>query len=192
MTTTQTTLYKQTRFDAIAVGTLYTLNDVSNTKVSARKNNLGTLVAGNAEVTIVDTEKMAAVAVFLAQPLFDGTEASCTERAHYYALEGALRDVVNATEKLDDMCDYVARKMADVKQGLRNAGAVDAEVPTRYNHLTIAPSTLAGYASRGLNSCGELQGNGNVDMLVVAVIGKREAFQMLARALGYRLTNEVK
>ncbi len=204
------TLYKTTRFDMIEPGVSFQMTDWTEkgrpvetfyVKTSTRKAALpedicGTLtpvsefaVKPSARVTIKDVAAMDAEAAFLAKPLFDGTEASCIKRSDFYALDAAHRDVVNATEKLDEMADYITRKMEDVKRNLRRVGTVELEQKDRYSpKFNIAPASITAYS--GLNSCGELQGNGNLDMLVATLIAKRETFIALVQALGYRLTEK--
>lgn len=185
-----TTLYKTTRFDLIPIGTEFTWDqdDLKHTKLSARMaGNIANLIKPSTQVTIIDAEAMAKRATFLAKPLFDGTEASCRTRSDFYALSAAHRDVVRATEKVDVMADYIARKMADVKTAIRRNGAVDIEQRDRFaDRLSIPPASISDYC--GLNSCGELQGNGNIDMLIATLLAKRETFIALINALGYRLT----
>lgn len=196
------TIYKTTSFGAIEIGAEFEFAGRTSLvgpepgrkyiKASARKatSTSGSFnVPAGDRVRIVDGPAMAERAAFLAKPLFDGTEASCRNRQEYYALDAALRDVVDATEKLDAMADYVARKMADIKARLRREGAVELKRENRWDRqFVITPASAAAWC--GLNSCGELQGNGNVDMLVVELLMRREAFVKLVHALGYRVTKQ--
>ena len=200
MTTLQT-LYKTTTFSAIKSGEQFTADlqygDRAYLKTTPTKARLFCAVADSdslveftvkrsAIITVEHVEAMARREAFLAKPLYDGTEASCASRQHYYALESAHREVVRATEQLDTMADYVAQKMADIKRILRRTATEAPQVDRFSPRFTMTPVDAT--KSCILNSCGELQGNGNVDMLVAALLVKREAYAALVYALGYRLT----
>jgi len=209
-TQTLPTLYKNTRFDMLMIGEDFTSELVGPSryvKTSARKAQLADSeelrantdshtefnVKPSTQVTVIDVGAEMARDEFLSKPLFDGTEASCKTRQDFYALSSAMDDVITATTKLDEMADYVARKMSDIKQTLRRnpdrGGAVELEVKDRFSRKFSITPAAAAVEFFGLNSCGELQGNGNVDMLVATLIAKRETFKTLVNALGYRLSN---
>ena len=195
-----TTICKTTRFGMITIGTQFTSTDIgpfTYIKTSARKAEMMPrignefMVKPSTRVTLEDVTAMQVRDAQLAKPLFDGTEASCKSHQDFYALDFAHREVLYATEKLDAMADYITQKMEDVKRNLRRAGTVELEQKDRFSlKFSIEPSSMTAYC--GLNSYGELQGNGNIDMLIAVLLVKREAFVMLVRALGYRLTDEVK
>lgn len=194
---TTTTIHKTTRFDMIAPGTTFTCAQFgaisTYVKVTARtaqgfpERGIVFSVKPSTLVTVEDVDAMEREAKRLAKPLFDGTEASCRSREDFYALDEALRQVVVATENLDEMADFIAQKMSDIKFRLRGAGVDELDRKNRFDpKFRIAPSSLA-KTFVGLNSCGEIQGNGNVDMLIATLLAKREAFKALVDALGYRL-----
>lgn len=121
---------------------------------------------------------------FLAKPLFDGTEVSCRNRNEYRALYSAFNAVTATMADIDKMADYITRKMTDIKSTLRRYSSVETEK----NRFDVTTEQAASYC--GLNSLGELQGNGNIDALIVKLHAKKEAFANLVYALGYRLTND--
>jgi len=201
-------LFKNIRFDLLTIGAECRISGTTSlyVKTSARKARLANsepliegydmhqefAVKGSTVVTIPDVAAMEARDKELSKPLFDGTEASCKTRQDFYALSSAMDDVITATTKLDEMADYVARKMSDIKQTLRRnpdrGGAVELEQKGFSRKFSITPAAAA-VEFFGLNSCGELQGNGNVDMLVATLIAKRETFASLVNALGYRVSD---
>lgn len=201
--TSNETIFKNIRFDMLTIGSHFTTpdaafaSDATYVKTSARKAKLKNddgqtvqfvefNVKGGTIVTIPDQQAMEVRDKQNAKPLFDGTEASCRTRQEFYTLDAALRDVVNATQKLDEMADWTVRKMADIKQSLRRGDVVEHEMKNSWDtKFTIQPKDAVDY--NGLNSCGEIQGNGNIDMLIATLLAKREAFSAIVIALGYRV-----
>lgn len=200
-----TPLYKNTSFAALAIGQLFTSPhvvgqvagaaiDTVYEKISARKARFndvskdasGFLVSQSLVCVIEDKVAMARRDREEAKPVFDGTEASCKTQEDFWTLDSALREVVQATTTVDDMATYIARKMSDVQNALRRTGAKETGKTDRFSpKFAIAPVDAVGYC--GLNSCGELQGNGNIDMAIATLLAKREAFNSLVNALGYRV-----
>ncbi len=195
-------IFKSVRFDALPADEFFWLVapdpadpdylSTQSRKISARTGKLRQLdaipyaVKPSQYVTILDTRAMDARDREAAKPLFDGTRSSCKSEADFYALHHAMDAVVTATEKVDAMADYLADKMASIKYTIRRT-ATELTPTTRYDaRFSIAPASIAEFS--GLNSCGEVQGNGNIDMLIATLLAKREAFVALVSALGYRLS----
>ena len=192
------TLYKTLRFDMIEPGTRFTTSEFdpknyyikkSARKAEAEGGGVPFNLPGATKVTVEDRAEMEAQAKWEAMPRFDGTRESARNDHEFYLLHDAHENARLAAEKLDDMADYITRKMADIKQSIRRDGVTDLERKRPWeSKFEIAPSALAGHL--GMNELGELQGNGNIDMLIGIYAAERRAFAALAKALGYRLTNE--
>lgn len=127
--------------------------------------------------------KAKARADFFAKPLFDGTEASCRTKQEFWALDAMRTEVMSTMAEIDRMADYIARKMVDIKETLRRKSTETLELK-----FDVTPIQAAAYI--GLNNLGELQGNGNIDALIVKLVAKKEAFSRLVNALGYRLNDD--
>ena len=127
-------------------------------------------------------------AKFLAKPLFDGTEASCRNRNEFWALEAALQNVRATMGEIDRMAGWLTRKASDIKVSLRQRAT--ASEPNGYGDSTFELTPIQAAAYSGLNGCGELQGNGNIDALIVKLVAQKEAYSSLVHALGYRLTDD--
>lgn len=75
--------------------------------------------------------------------------------------------------------------MREIRNRLRRTAVITAHT-LGGTSLSYAPKDLVGYG--GFNTCGEIQGNGNIDMLIATLIAKREQFAALVSVLGYRVT----
>jgi hypothetical protein len=187
------TLTKTIQFDQLDIGAEFTIAERRYVKTSARKARLGPdevlIASDDTWVTVIDADAMTRRDnKELAKPLFDGTAASCKMRRDFYILRSALNEVIRATAELDEMADYVTKKMADIKLKLRRACVETEQKPDRGMAKFMMTPAAAATDYIGLNTLGEIQGNGNVDMLVAALLGKRAAFRLLVEALGYRVT----
>lgn len=185
-------IYKTVRFGHLPVGCEFKSFGYSYIKTSARSakavgdhDSLTFAMQAAIQVEIVDAEATAKRDKENAKPVFDGTEASCRTREDFYALDKARRQVEIATEAVDKMADFIAEKMASIKKTLRRHATERVAKPSHYVSFEVTPGQAVEYT--GLNSCGELQGNGNIDMAIATLLAKREAFTLLVHALGYRV-----
>lgn len=189
------TILKTTRFEMLTIGSEFTSDAINADgmifiKASARKaimkgNTVEFNVKPSTLVQTADIDAMVRRDAEEAKPVFDGTEASCKNIKDFYALNHAKREVELATEAVDKMADYLAEKMASIKLSL-SRNATRQETTNRFQpRFSVTPAQAVEYA--GLNSCGEVQGNGNIDMCIATLLARREAFAALIYALGYRV-----